>query len=513
MKLSDINRETQPKTRFIVENYLIPANDRNASIDVMLLSLYMQCSRFLCWNRVKVFGMKGYEYPMLCAFNFARSGAYKDEVIRSLVNVISYPLAEQAKYKIKNYQARVASYHDKMAGLTGDDKKEYIMNLKPKRFHNTFKEGTIQALQSYRKAAEQAGIGYVHYEHDEFVDNFGMIDSNVKQILSLIKTAYQVGNSTSNAVISDWRDNVENVPITMLLHSSSDELMSGKLLLKNFLSILKTGIGKRSFILFDKDFTKKKRTDKEVEEDRQLVQNSIAEAERMFTELYCSINHSPQFEADVEIDRMRNKYLNECIDKADKVDHPIIKLEILDRSWRAFRLATCIAVFEHPENLTVLPNDYEWAITLTDNWGDQFKSFVLDENNLDVGQLYDYIKETPGIGKTQIRNKLGAGSTRDVDDAIKQIKMMADEEGTPLIESVGRGLARYYSIVDPDAVDIDKETEILAYIREMGSSELVTIDKLVARFGNEVGVVLVKHKVQRRETDSGYYITPHTNDR
>ena len=338
MQLTEINKETQPKTRFIVENYLIPANERNASIDVMLLAMYMQMSRFLCWNRVKVMGIKGYEYPMLYAFNFAKSGTYKDEVVSSIINMISYPLSQQAEKKLSVYKAMKTNYNNTLSDLTGEEKKEYLMTSKPKQFHNTFKEGTIQALQKHRKAAEEAGLGYVHYEHDEFVDNFGKMDSNVKQILSLAKSAYQKGNSTSNTILGEWRDSVEDVPFTFFLHSSADELMKNQVMFKNLLSILGTGIGKRAFILFDDKTIKVKRTDEEVEYDNELVRNSIRDVEQIMTNAYLGIKFNGQsiyIESCPEVEKRRNHYRNSCIDKVEheRIDNELVKLEIYDRSW------------------------------------------------------------------------------------------------------------------------------------------------------------------------------------
>lgn len=489
MIISEINRVLQPKTRFIVENYLIPANERNASIDVMLLALYMQMSRFLCWNRVKVMGIKGYEYPMIYAFNFAKSGTYKDEVINSIINTIQFPLEDQAKRKQIIFDSMMAKYKNELETLKGEARKDYAMSNKPKRFHNTFKEGTIQALQKHRRAAQEMGIGHVHYEHDEFVDDFSRIDSNVKQILSLAKTAYQRGNSTSNTIIGEWRDNVEDVPLTFFLHSSADELMKNQMLFKNLLSILGTGIGKRAFILFDDKTIKVKRSEEEVELDHGFATNALPHVERMMTEAYLSIkfNHVPvRIESSKEVERRRNEYKNHCIDRVNlaHIDNELIRLEMYDRSWRAFRLANCIATLEHPENLTVMLPDYEWAIYLTDKWGNQFADFVLGECDLSIEQIYDFIALNPKTTKTIIRKKTLSKSTADLNYKINQVRMMADEKDKLFITEKGRGIAEYYSIIDrPESYDtIDSIMKT--------NNDPKVIEALREQYGDEVDIYL-----------------------
>jgi len=509
-----IDSKTSPKLAFLIESFMIPANDRNASEDCLIATVLMQSSRFLNWHRVKFAGLKGWEFPMLYAFNFAKSGAYKDEPALSLIDVIKDLLDDQARMKSVNFEVRMDKYDRELKKLTGEMKKRFAIEGKPKRFKNEFERGSSVGFQQNRMGAMQAGMGHIHYKNEEFVDNYGEIDSTADDILSMAKTIHRKGNSASNTIGGEWRDSVEDVPLTMFLHSSSDRLSEDQKLLKRFLSVLGTGLAKRSYILFDNKLKRVNRSAEEVISDKQLVRSSIAQAKRIFSDMYDAIKiHEGKdgylyqtIKVSKEAEEMQNDYRNICNGIATDIDSEIIQAEIYDRFWRAMRLAVCIAALEHPYQLEVMPKDYLLACNLTDRWGDQFKAFVLKERNLNIDQLYSHVKTCEKISKTEIRKLIGAKKVYEIDDAIKQIEVMADENNMILDKQKGRGLAVYYALIDPSAVSEELETEVLAYIRENCTESLVTIDKLVKKFGKEAGVVIVKHQIPRDESTGGYYL-------
>ena len=180
-----------------------------------------------------------------------------------------------------------------------------------------------------------------------------------------------------------------------------------------------------------------------------------------------------------EVESRRNDYRNQCIDLSESIPNELVKLETLDRSWRAFRLGACIAVLEHPENLNITLPDYEWAVCLTDKWGNQFREFVEGESNLDIEQIYNFILAKPGTSKTILRRKTNAKSTADLNYKINQLKLIADENDKMLIQNKGRGIAEYYSIIDRP-----KHYDDIDSIYKLNKDQKF-IEALIEKYGHE----------------------------
>jgi len=483
---------------------MTPENDRSAIEDVMLLSLYMQVSRFLCWHRVRVQGDKGLEFPMIYAFNFSPSGAYKDTVLHSLRKVIEVPLTAQSLIKTKNFNHQTEIFNAGLEDLKGEAKKQYIVENRVNKFKNTFEQGTSVGLQKHRKASEVAGIGYIHYEQSEFGDRYGARESNVDDILSIAKTAWDHGDSKTNTIAGEWRDDVEGVPMTFLLHGSAKALETDDNILRRFKSILETGIGKRAFILFNKEYKRVNRTYEEKCADEELVANSKDSIEKHFQRVYNAIEvkedfiHKNTYEYKTigvaeEVKILKNNYRNECNGKAERTANEIIQIETRDRFWRAFRLATCIAVLEHPEDLTVQKKDYQFAMILTERWGDQFKSFLTNDKKDKVDILWDYICDNPETNTTKIGKVICAKYASQRNSVIDDLRIMAGEKGKLLIERKD-GAARYYSIVD----------DYIGYIK--ANKGKTSLEDMEREFGKGIKTILESDPTVDKGVNDNYFI-------
>ena len=430
----------------------------------------------MCWNRCKIQTTTGEEYPMIYAFNFALSGAYKDKVLDSMTDACCEVIQQQEikKYNILNKVKK--HYKDKLDLIEGKDEKlTYATRNKPDSFHDTFDHGTPHGLQKARRNAQKLSLGHVHYKNSEFLDGYSDKDANVDQILSMAKEAWSLGDTSSSMIAGEWRENVKAVPFTFLLHGSSAGLKENKFIFNKFSKILETGIAKRSIVLFDDKHKRVKRTYEERLEDEDLVKQYLPEMKNHMTKMYQAIKcHSESFvdgapdfltstiKVSAKAKIRMHQYENNCIDTADKSKNEIIRIETQDRFWRALRLAACVSLVEHPDNLEITKSDYEFAIILIERWGNQFRDFLYGGKKTDTHKLYDYILDNPGMSKTDIKGFLNARFAKEVEEAIGSVMEYADENNMMFLIEQGRGLAKYYKLEPvPQHKEVESDVEVV----------------------------------------------------
>jgi len=457
-----------PKTREIIDCYLGAGTNYNASIDMMAMTLYMKASRMMCWHRCKIEGTN--EYPMVYAFNFSPSGTYKDNLIKMLDKVSKDIDIEMEEFKEWLYDDINAKINDFVKDLKSKTEKDSFINKhRADKFLDTFSIGTPHGFQKNRGGAEDLGVGHVHYNNSEVLDTFYDKDSKVEAILSLVKNAWTDGDTDASIIIGESRRHVRDVPLTMMLHGSSAGLKENDKMLNNFLKVLETGIAKRTIILFN---DKTERNLKDIVTQREyenLIIDYEPELKKHFKKMYDAIKvSSPHLDIktreDLTVKSIRHDFIkkvikvsegakvakmnyeNDCIIKAKSTKNKIIQIETYDRFWRAFRLSACIVLVEHPEDLVIREEDYNYAKDLVDRWGDQFKKFLNSEKYTEDHKMYDYILDNPGVSRSNIKSEAGLRYKSQVDNLIDNISEIADYKGMYLKAVPRNGITVNYFI-------------------------------------------------------------------
>jgi len=445
-----------PKTKELLDKYLIPACDRSAHEDILIASLYMQIARWLCWNRVQI---DKSEYPMVYIFCFSPSGSYKDRPKEVLIKLIHEPLKQMKALK-QMAEIDIKDKIDKEADLLGKvEARRYRESHPVPRFHNTFSNGTPQGFQSFRYACQESGLGHVHYEHEEMIDMIKKKDSCFLDIMSMAKEAWNLGNSKSDGIIKEWREHVNGVPLTIMAHSSIAALEPGSIPHSNLLSLLESGIAKRLFVIYHKGSSRIKRTYEEEVEDLEKITLNFKYCSDIMQEVFDAIhiNWEKDFPfgghyntvniSSFKILRQVIDYKNKCFDLASKINEPILKIEMLDRSWKAKRLSASIAAFEHPKILEILPEDYAFAIELTDKWGEQLNSFIGRQKDDEMEKLFRYVLDHPRTTSSEIKKMCSLRFSYQVKGVIENFTEMANERNYELIKEKGRGKAQYFTLL------------------------------------------------------------------
>jgi hypothetical protein len=441
-----------PKIKRFLDIWFRPATENSASDDILIATLLMQVARFGCWCRITV-GREN-TIPSMLIFNFAPSGSYKDRPKAKQAKLISPILEKQKALKQEVYDRWAEENERLMDTMSNADKQRHKKNYKVKRFHNSMDEGTVQGYQSDRKACYEAGIGHVHYEHEELAGYITSKDGNFFDLMTMLIKGWDLGNTKSRVIQTEYRGHVEGVPITAFAHSSISRLLENPRAFANLKALFESGLSRKSFILYQHNHKRR-----EITEDEQDVYELLEDAGRdeacammdsVFEAVRPSYNrNSKTWNAvhidDVLIKKQINKYKNQCYELSSKTKEIILQPEIRDRWLKAYRLAAFIALFEHPDELTIKPEDYEWAISLAEKWGRQYAELISQEGKDPITSIADSMRDGKELSLTEIRIKLKAGNnTYVLKSALERLQENANETGERMIERKGRGMARYY---------------------------------------------------------------------
>lgn len=494
MKLEEIPQNS----RFIIENYLIPGSHGNAKMSSLLLNLYMHISRVLCFNRIKIQRSElESEFPMLYGMYFGASGAYKDRP-QEILDDISYRIFdEQKKRKQERYDKMQADMLEKAElEKTPSAKAEYKKRHEVRWFKEIMNGGTYQGLQTDRMACYKYGFGHIHFKHSEIIDTLKGRDPQIMGILSKAKEMYNKGDSFSDTIKGEQiNSHVEGVPFTMMLHGSIAELHQNESLFERLHGLLNTGFAKRSFIIFSKSTKRKILTYSEEKENLKKMSESRTKCGDILYDVYknTSFYIAPgkasgaesffkTMDVNEDVRELAHCYKMTCTEKANEMKDQAKQYDLYDRSWRAFRLAACIAAIEHPEKLCVTAADYDFAIKLTEMWGKEFFSFLGNGGESDCEKLFNFILDSGEVSKTELRNTLPRNvrtNSKFFEDSIDQLRDMCADEGKILVEHKGARGKTSYSIQDEpkhNLVDVTSEDDIMVKYAEGKTFELNDTD-------------------------------------
>lgn len=436
--------------KHIVYNYVLPANEYQLDIDMAVMAVVMQMSRFLCMNRLKVKGERGLEFCNLYAMNFAPSGAGKDASIKSVTNIIEKPLEEFSKLKQRDYDRRKEEYlkdsKDKALAVANDS-----VFKKALWWHNTFSGGTVQGLYSEREKMSGSEIGALHFESSEFLDRLKESNGEIAKLFIYVKEAWEDGDTKTDTIMGgDFRKKVEDIALTMYVHGSSAGLRENSELLNGFMNIFKTGMARRSFCIFSTKKLAIEYTEEEYIKVKYEAEEGAKESRKIMHEAFDGtfmLNDDVYIGGIDKILEYVIAYKNLCKRRYLTTSNEALSAEVKDRFRKALKLAACLAVLEHPKDLNIHKEDYKAAVYLTERWGAQFSEFIGAQTSDASVVLYNYIKENDGIGKTQLRTDLKYGNTsRKLDSDIDIVREIANSNGEKLTVKNGRGIAKYYTI-------------------------------------------------------------------
>ena len=305
-------------------------------------------------------------------------------------------------------------------------------------------DGTKEGFIRDAKALEQASFGSLLVKISEFGLFLKNADTNQLLLLNMLNESYN-GKISDKSIKGEKREkDIKNMPVNALLYS--DPTLFEKDIKENLNQLLSTGLGRRSFIIFQN-----KREEMEIEKD---AEKALKEEEIYYKEFkiiaYEFINIFNQISKNSVYELTKETYktifypyklslLNKEREFTQNSEH-LLALEIVSRELKVLKLACCYAALNHPENLFIYPLDMEQAINSVELLGADFKKFLIykPKHADKYDSLFNFFLENldTDFTKTDLVSKHyhEFGVSRDkarenFDDFIEVISEIASEKG------------------------------------------------------------------------------------
>ena len=463
-----ININTLPAfLKNILENYMIPLNPYTP-VDSLLLATIIECSKILCFNRVKIKSLEHDLFANIYWIVFMPSWKWKDKPLGDLKKLNKYFLSEEKKYYKKHYDNQSYKIAEDAGKLkTEAQKLTYIKENSPRYIVWVSGNWTLEWLSEMREEMDKLWIWFMYYQNSEFIDFISSKNGTRFELLTMLADIYEDGTNSAKLIKSNKHAKpVDWVPQALFVHSSLSGLSDDVGTKNSLLTFMNRAFARRSIICFQPEDTEfAVNTDPNISVDEvtdlkakrfNLIKSNEADIKDVFKMAYeatkftynwnyftvnlgisaqTSLNIwmgvntasgnslSPartivipaldvsnythkQISISDEASKLYNFYEHsEQVElaKREKTDNDWTWAEKTTRARKALRLAWIFAAFEHPDDLTILKEDYKQAYTLICHYGKYLESFYKQTNTLDVERLYSYILSSPEISLTEIR--------------------------------------------------------------------------------------------------------------
>ena len=395
--------------------------------EIQLMVLNLKTAQMLSYNRIKFSWEKAdiiWKVLMnLYWINFLESWWWKDKTIQS----IDYYLLDFFKEKFKsNSDKYVEAESEKLVKLAnvrfGNAKWQaaaYIKEHAPRPFVKELWDATAEWFEVNRQQLYKAGFWSMFISIDEVSLYIKSMKTETVSFFRSLISSYE-WNYTPKVIKSEVTVTVtEWVPNNVLMYSSLWWLLSGQTR-DRFMEFLEIWFARRSFLCYPdpikkvsydsfEAYKKKKSEKKSNKVDPIIIKNKLRRAfeatdinKDITTWKFDDITFQLIDDKAVDYYEMYKLY---CKHRSEFIENNIQKIEIRERSWRMLKLATLIAVIEHPNKREITKKDLEYAIYQTEFFGKQAQKFFNDEQS-DVEELYKFIVKEWPVKRTFIRDAL-----------------------------------------------------------------------------------------------------------
>lgn len=424
--------ELSPKLARYFE--FIKTRHESHDADYILLCIFSYISRVLCFYRLKIevgFG-ESYFFPNFYFFAFLNSASGKDRtkffVREEGAEIEAEMLKELQEQKEIEENRLLEDLDSKRKKLSKDD-----------RLHEPClitDEGTREGFLAIRKTYEKYGIGIIHYEQSEFLNNFRQGD--MAMLYSVIEQAWERGDNYGKVIAGNKKPvNVKEVPQTFAAHASLMNYYSLPESQRNeFLRFFTNGFARRSYVCYHSESRKKKRiTPEERFKNREragelapFIKTLLKEIKDFCRSLLYLEPQGSSFHLTDNVRKLYYEYLDECEEKSEKINEKKYgwrTVEMNGRAWKCLRLAGIISCIEHIREKEVRDTDFLLAKELTEYFSQQYGDLFTQGQILEEELLFDFILENQKKGimttKMNIREQSFAPCSKNAAKWLKEL--------------------------------------------------------------------------------------------
>jgi len=307
---------------------------------------------------------------------FGESGIGKDISLTALNNIFITKFKEKMeigfnKHKAKYWEQRTMTLVDEDCEDVEGEIKEEMRLVSP--FSYRISSGTDAGVSKYRVTSGHYKIGAINL----VVDEMGINYASLRSLIGLMLSTYEDGNSEARQLKESGYAAVSGVPSNFLGYSSPALAFDGGATEKMIIDDLSQGMGRRSFFAYvDKPERKELSAEERVKASRaksdenrvhskDIAEHMVSLAKPKY--MYKEITLSEEAEIALAAYGIKCENVVKSIEDISDVE----KIELLNRAWKATRLAGIYAFISKAEEVNA--EFAEQAIYVAEISGSAFK--------------------------------------------------------------------------------------------------------------------------------------------
>lgn len=339
---------------------------------------------------------------------FMHSGSNKDYVVDCINNYllpfVPQELAKQIEeYKIEYEETQRLTRTGKKAEKQIEEEVEKIRSanyeIANANYTGVFKEAEQIALMKFGSLYIRMG------ELGDFLDLASSGDRAKKETYQKLKDIYE-GTFYPSIIAGDSkRQTVKGVPVQIYLYTDYENLYKPNVK-DYFISSLKTGMARRSFVFIEKEEKKKIEYPKRPHEKAEAIY--IAKnLGKKYKGIFDLIQENTVYQFSEEAEELLYNYQCSCIDYFnDSKDNIIIKIERKESYWKIQKLAVVYSVIDNPTSTIVHSKYVQMAIDFYKAISPSLKKVIEKRKKSEIELYAEHIANNKDdiITRTDLRN-------------------------------------------------------------------------------------------------------------
>ena len=242
-------------------------------------------------------------------------------------------------------------------------------------------------------------------ELGDFLDLASSGDRNKKETYQKLKDIYEGVFYPSIIAGDSKRQAVKGVPVQIYLYTDFENLYEEKV--KNyFISSLKTGMSRRSFVFIPTEDKKDLGHPKRPQEKEQAIYKANL-LQNKYKTLFNSIKENTIYQLSEEAKELLYQYQCDCIDYFNKSnDNIIVKLEKKESFWKITKLAVVYSIIDSPTLVVVGAKYVQMAIDFYKAISPSLKKVIEKRKKSEIELYAEHIANNKEdiITRTDLRN-------------------------------------------------------------------------------------------------------------
>lgn len=339
---------------------------------------------------------------------FMHSGTKKDYAVDCINDYLLSFVPQELSKRIEDYKIE----YEETQRLTRVGKKaeKQIEEEVGKIRTANFELSSINYTGAFKEAEQISKMNYGALyirmgELGDFLDLVSSGDKSKKELYQKLKDIYE-GTFYPSIIAGDGkRETVKGVPVQIYLYTDFENLYSPKIK-EYFISSLKTGMARRSFVYIPSNEHVKIGYPKRARATEMAIQNA-KQVQAKLQQVFNSIQDNTIYQMSEEAKDLLYDYQCSCIDYFNSSqDNIIVKLERKESFWKITKLAVVYSIIDNPSETVVASKYVQMAIDFYNSISPSLKNVIEKRKKSEIELYAEYIANHKDevITRTALRN-------------------------------------------------------------------------------------------------------------